>query len=345
MVVAVRALRTPFADAQTAAPRPAPVHAAMPPTAADVAPPPATAAPRPRRAGAPADGLGTTLARAVHDRALLQRKFWERTEHDTYVWHPEDPDGHYVRALHVTGEGKVYSRWRDVFSYPLYERAPVPKQPEPDPKPEPKPKPKQTSTKKKKKKKTSKEGSQTPVEDESFKWVWINGKRTLVATPLPSSKQSSGGGTWKTLESASAIKEKKALAVDTDAVAAQIDAFEGEPGDIRELFNSLFNALVAQDKAERGDIEDAYRAKSDRPHGFSVAVSLPPLDNWVLHVHCKANTGAIAGGENATHYKRRNEEGALGVSITLLAKQIAVLLPDDTARLDWARARKPNLGL
>jgi hypothetical protein len=73
------------------------------------------------------------------------------------------------------------------------------------------------------------------------------------------------------------------------------------------------------------------------------ALSLPPLRNWVLHAHCKPD-GAIAGGENATHYKRKGQEGALGVSIALLPKQIAALLPAQQTRLEWAKKNTPHLG-
>ena len=295
------------------------------------------------------------LARAVQARApgargpaggpLLQRKFWERTEDDTYVWHPEEPDGSYRPVLDVTGQGVRYSRWHDVFSYDVYEAAPVA----------------ETPKRKRRPKKTKPKPSPEPVLDsgadeldedddsveaeEDVSFIWVNGKRVVVLRPSASSgAKSTDTGGWELVESESAIKEKKALAVDIDSLADEIDDHEGSPAAIRERFNTLFNALVAQDEAQEGTILNAYRAKSDQPDGFSVAVSLPPLRNWVLHAHCKPN-GAIAVGENATHYKRTSQAGALGVSIALLPKQIAALLPAQDERLRWARTHKPHLGL
>ena len=313
---------------------------------------PATAARAPV-AGGPPDGLSALLARAVQDRAcgargtiggpLLQRKFWERTADDSYVWHAEDPDGRYRQVLDVSGQGVRYSRWHDIFSYDVYEAAPAAEKPK----------------RKRKPKKTKPKPSPTPViesasdevDDDSVEaeddvsFVWINGKRVVVLRPSASSvTTSTGSGAWELVESESAIKEKKALEVDIDALADEIDDHEGSPGAIRERFNTLFNALVAQGEAQEGTILNAYRAKSDRPAGFSVAVTLPPLRNWVLHAHCKPD-GAIAVGENATHYKRTSQEGALGVSIALLPKQIAALLPPQDERLDWARTHKPHLKL
>lgn len=325
-------------------------RAAAPPAGGPAAP--ATTA-RPTAAGAPRDGLGALLARAVEARAsgtrgpagvsLLQRKFWERKEDGTYVWHPEEPDGSYRAVLDVTGQGVRYGRWHDLFSYDVYEAAPVAEKPKRKRRPK-KTKPSPERVVDSSADKYERNDESVEAEDD-VSFMWVNGKRVLVLRPSgPPGANSTGTGGWKHVESESAIKEKKAQAVDIDSLADEIDDHVGTPGAIRERFNTLFNALVAQEEAQEGTILNAYRAQSDRPAGFSVAVTLPPLRNWVLHAHCKPN-GAIADGENATHYKRTSEEGAVGVSIALLPKQIAALLPAQDERLRWARTHTPHLRL
>jgi hypothetical protein len=145
-------------------------------------------------------------------------------------------------------------------------------------------------------------------------------------------------------KSKAAMKKEQRSAFTPEEVTElvrQVDRHAGEPKDISEAFNQLFNILEAQGQLANGALADAYVSNDDVGVGFSVEISIPRLGNWVAHAHLDA-TGKVIADENATHYKRAAQKYDRGVSVSLSRRQVMALMPNAAACLAYARVRTAN---
>ncbi|HWM11454.1 MAG TPA: hypothetical protein VNO82_19000 [Solirubrobacteraceae bacterium] len=297
---------------------------------------------RPAAPRVPAEAV-LALQRSAGNAAVsgvLQRKFYEKTGSGSYVWHGEKPDDQWVNTGETTWWLMPF--WR----YPVYQHASTLPALAPDEEleteeqeaeePEAEEQAASTpATKKRRRGKRKKKGAAAPV-DAIVEAATTQPPAVTEPPEEEAEQQQEEDDGFQEVKSRSAAKKEAAANVDVNALATAIDAHRGPPARILETFNRLFNGLDAQSLLQTGAITSAYRSSYDRRSGgFSVEVTIPPLQNWVLHAHLRRD-GTIQPGENATHYKRTTDRFELAVSIALLQKQIDALVPDETTCHDYA---------
>jgi hypothetical protein len=263
---------------------------------------------------------------------MLQRKFYEKTDSGSYVWHAENPDEQWEDTGGTTWWLMPF--WR----YKVYKKAAGPPPLVADEaldtgeaaEEEETETAETTTTHKRRRRRKKKPAAASAPEEELIPTT----AEPPTVTTAPEEEQEDDDG-FTAVKSKSAARKEAAANVDVDAVARAIDAHTGEPTRILETFNRMFNGLDAQSLLRTGAITDAYISSYDRGRGFSVEITIPRLNNWVLHAHLRRD-GSLQDGDNAVHYKRTTQRGQLGVSIALLQKQIDALLPDAVTCHDYA---------
>ena len=284
----------------------------------------------PAHADPPAAAALLALQRSAGNAAvgrMLARKFYAESDGGKLVWHPEALD---PALWDDTGKSTSWLLW----NYPVYRPKPSAAEAEQQAAPARKKRPRRT-----KKKPAAVTEAATPelVEEEPEDVVEDESEAAGPEETPPAVVDDDG---FVTVKSARAEKADRDQAADTAALAKQVDDHAGAPAAILETFNKLFNARVAQGLAVEGTIVESYTSSYDRKRaGYSIEVTIPSLANWVVHAHLESD-GTVAPGENATHYKRLVDKHSLGVSIALLPKQLAALLPDEATRLAAKTTRR-----
>jgi hypothetical protein len=265
---------------------------------------------------------------------MIQRKFYERTDSGSYVWHGENADAQWE----PTGETTWWLMpfWR----YPVYKKAGGPPPLVADEvldtgeavEEEEEEQAAETAAAPTKRRRRKKKKSAAAAAPEEELIPTTAEPPTVTTAPEEEEQEEEDDDGFTQVKSKSASRKEAAANVDVDALARAIDAHTGAPTRILETFNRMFNGLDAQGLLRTGAFSDAYVSRYDRGRGFSVEVTIPRLNNWVLHAHLHRD-GTLQEGDNAVHYKRASQRGDLGVSIALLQKQIDALLPDAAACL------------
>lgn len=169
-------------------------------------------------------------------------------------------------------------------------------------------------------------------------------ERALATARMPSASAPAGAR----LQRATAGKKnwwRSLSTADLNDMADHLDALECDSPGVEAEFADLMGALAIQRRATTGRVRDAYHTTSDSLSGYSVEITLPWLDNWVLHVHCNrdGSTASPKGRGSPAHYKRRRDVFDPRRSLGLTETQARWAIPAASVRLAYVKKHCKSL--